>query len=311
MADIAKDNRKDHPGQLLTFVKDSYLDRTSRPIYAIIYLLGFIILYEIGTFLFSSEVLSKSLGTSQRVISFIWVQDFLGCLGFSAPMAWVATPFVVIIILLALQITSRSSWRVYPKDFIPMTIECVLLAIPLIVLGMALNNSVTKQEDIAFGQATSGAYCSATSAVAVEQEGSASDTTGMQEMSQPGVMAKIITAIGAGIYEELVFRLILICLLMLFFQDILHLTRNNSIVLSVLISAFLFSAHHHIHFINGRFGFGEPFAIIPFTFRVLAGVYFAGIFAMRGFAIVAGAHAFYDIIAVGLNAMLFTGLEQG
>ena len=153
--------------------------------------------------------------------------------------------------------------------------------------------------------------CNITPGIAVESEESGSGTAVTGEVGQPGMIAKIITAIGAGIYEELVFRLILICLLMLFFQDILHLSRGNSIVLSVLISAFLFSVHHHIHFINGRFGFGEPFAIVPFTFRILAGAYFAGIFAVRGFGIVAGAHAFYDIIAVGLNAMLFAGWEHG
>jgi len=38
---------------------------------------------------------------------------------------------------------------------------------------------------------------------------------------------------------------------------------------------------------------------------MLAGVYFAVIFAVRGFGIVAGTHAFYDILAAILNAIFF------
>ncbi len=119
------------------------------------------------------------------------------------------------------------------------------------------------------------------------------------------LLADIVTGIGAGIYEELVFRLILICLLMLFFQDVLRLTRKNSIILSVLISAALFSAHHHVIFVEGQFGRTAAFDWTEFGFRTIAGVYFAILFAIRGFAITAGTHAFYDIIATIVNAAFF------
>ena len=48
-----------------------------------------------------------------------------------------------------------------------------------------------------------------------------------------------------------------------------------------------------------------PFTVREFVFRTLAGVYFACLFAMRGFGITAGTHAFYDIIAVLVNAVFF------
>jgi hypothetical protein len=118
-------------------------------------------------------------------------------------------------------------------------------------------------------------------------------------------MASVVTGIGAGIYEELVFRLILICLLMLLFQDLIGLSHENSIVLSVLISAALFSAHHHVVLVDGRLGTSAPFTWTEFGFRTLAGIYFAVIFAIRGFGITAGSHAFYDIIATIINAVFF------
>jgi membrane protease YdiL (CAAX protease family) len=120
------------------------------------------------------------------------------------------------------------------------------------------------------------------------------------------LMADVVTGVGAGIYEELVFRLILICALMVLFQDVIGIDHKNAVILSVLISAALFSAHHHhITFIDGQLGRGAPFSLAEFTFRTAAGVYFAGLFAIRGFGITAGTHAFYDIIATVINALFF------
>jgi len=118
-------------------------------------------------------------------------------------------------------------------------------------------------------------------------------------------LANIVTGIGAGIYEELVFRLILICILMLLLQDVLRLDHKNSIVLSILISAALFSAHHHVDFITGQPNAKDLFNWTRFAFRTIAGIYFAILFAIRGFGITAGTHAFYNIIAVSITARYF------
>ena len=101
------------------------------------------------------------------------------------------------------------------------------------------------------------------------------------------------------------FRLIRICVLMVLFQDLIGLNHSNAIVLSVLVSAALFSAHHHILFEDGQLVLVDRLCWGKFTFRTLAGVYFAILFAIRGFGITAGTHAFYDIIATVINATLF------
>jgi hypothetical protein len=131
---------------------------------------------------------------------------------------------------------------------------------------------------------------------------------GQEETAYPrphSLMTNIVTGVGAGIYEELVFRLILICALMVLFQDVIGLNRQNAIALSVMMSAALFSAHHHIVWIDGRLGRSAPFQWSEFGFRTIAGVYFAVLFAIRGFGITAGTHAFYDIIATIVNAIFF------
>ncbi|HEY5504035.1 MAG TPA: hypothetical protein VIK28_02670, partial [Sedimentisphaerales bacterium] len=70
-------------------------------------------------------------------------------------------------------------------------------------------------------------------------------------------------------------------------------------------SAGLFGAHHHIDFLTGRANQGDLFDWAKFAFRTTAGVYFAALFAIRGFGITAGTHAFYDIIATLINALMF------
>lgn len=301
-----REKGKRNATQLLNFTRDSYLERTSRPIYAIAFLLPFIILYEIGTITINTDILNQ---TQVRVVAFVWLQKFLEYLGAGSRVAWIAPPLVMVVILLGFQLASRKKWYLCPSDFGPMAVECALLAVPLIVLSLFLNSPAnssgyTRQFDGNPSQLE--ARSSPGGSVAVKPSESAHYPATNRHAPQPNSLsASIVTGIGAGIYEELVFRLILICALMLLFQDFLGVSHQSSIVLSVLVSAALFSAHHHVVFIDGRFGSSSPFNWTEFGFRTAAGVYFAGLFAVRGFGIAAGTHAFYDIIATIVNAVFF------
>jgi len=290
---------------MFNFAQDSYLERTSRPIYAIVFLLPFIIFYELGTFGINTDILNQS---QIRVVAFVWLQNLLESVGFGGKFAWVAPPLAVIVILIAMQITSGKQWRFWFGDILPMAVECVLLAVPLIVLTLSLSSSSGAQSKI--GRLENSAIRTQTvtplkhSSVAYNRRSSATGQTVKDEPTRP-ILTNIVTGIGAGIYEELVFRLILICILMLLLQDALRLNHMNSIVLSVLISAALFSAHHHIDFFSGQPNATDPFNWTRFAFRTIAGIYFAVLFAIRGFGITAGTHAFYNIIAVSITARFF------
>ncbi len=293
--------------QLLNFTKDSYLERTGRPFYGLVFLLPFIVFYEVGTILINTDVLRHA---QIRVVAFVWLHNFIEYIGFSSKLAWAAPPFVVVVILLSLQVASRKRWYCVPADLGWMTVESIILAVPLIVLGLFLIASArpAEQQDRA-GAAVirSAVYCQSQMSVLAAEEGDfkISEDEQINSVLHSNILAGIVTGIGAGIYEELVFRLILICVLMIFFCDLLKLSHNKSIVLSVMIAAALFSAHHHMAFFSGQQA--EVFDLTEFIFRTIAGVYFAVVFAVRGFGITAGTHAFYNIIAVFVQAYLNRG----
>jgi membrane protease YdiL (CAAX protease family) len=287
--------------QLFNFVQGSYFERTSRPIYAVVFLLPFIVFYELGTILINTDLLRRYwLG---RVVAFSWLQDFLAYLGLGSKFGWAATPLAVVVILMALQLASRKGWRFWLGDILPMAVECILLAVPLIVLSMFLSGSARHQNGSApaaahFAVTSTVLRCSSVTNDVLPDAAENRDDNG----KWLGLLANVVTGIGAGIYEELVFRLILIVALMVLFQDIFQLGHKISIILSVFISAALFGAYHHIVYLGGQFIQSSPFNWAEFSFRTIAGIYFAGLFAIRGFGITAGAHAFYDIIAVFMNA---------
>jgi membrane protease YdiL (CAAX protease family) len=292
--------------QLFNFVQGSYFERTSRPIYAIVFLLPFIVFYELGTLFISTELLGRYW--QGRVVAFSWLQDFLAYLGFGSKFGWIATPLAVVVILMALQLASRKGWRFWFGDILPMAVECFLFAVPLIVLSMFLSGSGQRQGDV--DQFTNSAVLDArywildtrfNAATNYEHRESSIEKRSSDGGKWQGLLADVVTGIGAGIYEELVFRLILIIALMVLFGDILQLGHKTSIILSVFISAALFGAYHHIVYLEGQFVQSSPFNWAEFSFRTIAGIYFAVLFAIRGFGITAGAHAFYDIIAVFMN----------
>lgn len=257
-----------------------YFARTARPFYALVFLLPFIVLYEILVLIVNPQLLIEPVSNVRGgVVAFVWIQNFLQYVGLDAKNSWLCAPLVIIVTLLVLQLTARQQWKIIWPDFLAMTCECVVISLPLIVLALVFYR-FTQQRQVA---------CLIAAA----------------KFSHHNFSMDIITGIGAGIYEELVFRLVLIGLLMLFFETILGVNKTKAFFISVAVSAVLFSLHHHFVFLNGRFARAELLTMAPFIFRIIAGVYFAAVFAVRGFGIVAGAHIFYDIIATLLSARLF------
>ncbi len=256
-----------------------YFARTARPVYALFFLLPFIIIYEILVLLVNPQLLTEPVSNVRgAVVSFVWVQNFLNYLGMDTKNAWLFAPVVVILTLLVIQLFSRQNWKVRLGDLPVMAVECLVLAVPLIVLALVLNRGTNVP----------------------------ANSIGFQyDSPSHNIAMDLLTGIGAGIYEELIFRLILISLSMVFFETVLGIRRIRAVIISVIISSVLFSLHHHFVFLNGQFAKAETFTMTRFAFRTVAGVFFAVIFAARGFGIAAGTHAFYDIIATLLNAWLF------
>jgi hypothetical protein len=98
----------------------------------------------------------------------------------------------------------------------------------------------------------------------------------------------IVLSLGAGIYEELLFRVLLAGGLFVLFRQS-GLPRLRAGVFATLVSALTFSAFHYIG------PYGDPWALPSFTFRFLAGLAFSALFLVRGFGIAAWTHALYDV----------------
>jgi hypothetical protein len=107
-------------------------------------------------------------------------------------------------------------------------------------------------------------------------------------------MQQLVSFVGAGIYEETLFRLLLFSGLRWLLLRV-EIPWPGAGVLAAMVSALMFSAAHNIG------PYGETFQPFVFAFRALAGLYFVMLYQLRGFGVAVGAHAGYDVL-VGLLA---------
>lgn len=187
-----------------------------------------------------------------RVIAFDLLQSFFELFG---PSGIWAPGLGVIVILLSTHVASGQRWRVRWSRIGLMYVEALALAVPL----LALNWTIPLQAGVPGSDA---------------------------------LLPKIALGVGAGIYEELVFRLVFISMAIMLGTDLLRLPRLPVAVVAILLSAVVFAAHHH-----QPFGM-EPFHAMRFTFRTVAGLYLALVFWYRGYGPAAGCHAAYNVMLV-------------
>jgi hypothetical protein len=166
----------------------------------------------------------------------------------------------VIAILIATHAASGEPWSVHWKRVLTMYPESIALALPLLLMIWTV--------PLAVGQAGA------------------------------PLLDRIALGIGAGIYEELVFRLVMISAILMIGVDLLHYDRRNVILVAIGLSSLLFAAHHH-----RPFG-ADAFDAVRFVFRTGAGVYLAAIFWYRGYALAAGCHAAYNVCLTLLGIIL-------
>jgi hypothetical protein len=113
-------------------------------------------------------------------------------------------------------------------------------------------------------------------------------------MAQWSLPTQLMISLGAGIYEELLFRVILVSGLAWLATVGLGWTRARANLAAVCLGALIFSSFHYLG------PYGEPLQLGSFTFRTVAGLLFSGLYVLRGFGITAWTHALYDVfLAVG------------
>lgn len=237
----------------------SYLRSTRHPWPCFLFVLPLVLAYESGVI-----VLGGPHPENLRNGADNWLRVGLMRLGIS----WVWLPPAVLLALMAVWTWKRRHER--PNEVVAvlsgMILESVSYAIGLWGVSRALGPMLEQ-----FGIELSAAS------------------------AEPAAVGQVITYLGAGIYEEALFRLILFsCLVRLLHT--LDVSGLPSVLLAASASALLFSAAHHIG------PYGQPYSNYLFLFRLIAGLYFAILFQFRGFGIAVGAHACYNLmVSIGAS----------
>jgi len=190
----------------------------------------------------------------ERLVAYDIIYTFLRLFGHVG--TWVP-PLAVIVILLATHVASGQPWKVHWRSVLLMYLEAAALAVPLLFLNRSVRLAALLPD-------------------------------------APRWLREVGLSIGAGVYEEMVFRLIFITLTVVIGVDILRIPRRFVVAAAVILSTLTFAAYHH-----PPLG-GEPFVWQRFLFRCIAGLYLAGIFWYRGYGPAVGAHSAYNVAVIAL-----------
>jgi len=101
----------------------------------------------------------------------------------------------------------------------------------------------------------------------------------------------LVLSIGAGLYEELIFRVVLVGGLFVLMRTMVD-QKIVSYSIAAVIGAFIFSAVHYIG------PLGDAFTMPSFMFRLFFGLALNVLFLLRGFGVAAWTHALYDVLVV-------------
>ncbi|MEX2175790.1 MAG: CPBP family glutamic-type intramembrane protease [Pirellulaceae bacterium] len=243
-----------------------YWELSSRPLVSLAFIAPLIAAYEVG-------VLTLGDGASRNGAD-VWLRSLLSLAGFGQ---YILLPVLVCGILLAWHHARRDPWQIDGRVVGTMWLESAVLALGLILVaqtlaGLAAGSSEPNPRLVA------------------------------QPAGGTAWTARLIGYLGAGIYEELLFRMLLLPLAIALLQRA-GLNRRPSAAMAIVATSLLFAAAHYqydftllgMHFAAPR---GDAFDWFSFLFRFAAGSVFALLFALRGFGIAAGTHALYDLLVL-------------
>jgi hypothetical protein len=242
----------------------SYWVVTRRPLPCLAFVAPLLLVYELGV-LWQGGARAEAWRTGADA----WMRHGLATLGLTD--RWFP-PLCLALALLVWHVLAAREWRFSPFVPLAMALESVVLAVALVGLS--------KLVDLGFENLERSPSWLLTTSASPWAAASA-------DRDRPAAL--LIGFLGAGVYEEALFRLLLIPVAF----RALRLLQTPVVLastLAVTASALLFSLAHHAGTP------GEPFTWFAFIFRWAAGVYFAWVFVLRGFGVAVGTHTAYDIL---------------
>jgi hypothetical protein len=247
-----------HPAPLPTKPRQSYweLSRTSR--YSLTFALPLLIAYEL-----LALGLNQGTDTGIRNGADVLLRSLAATvLGDHGPLLFGAL-VALILVTIAIRDRHRAGGSFRPRFFVLMLMESAVLAIAFgFVVGVVTAQLLNALPTLSTGQPA------------------------QAHMDWPVVF---MVSLGAGVYEELVFRVLLVSGLLMAARAIFGFGKGTATAFAVIVGALVFSAFHYIG------PFGDPLELPSFTFRTVAGLAFSGLYVTRGFGITAWTHALYDV----------------
>ena len=245
-----------------------YWRASSRPLASLLFVAPMLVAYELAMVVRGADSLRNGADD--------WLRRWLEGLGFGQ---FLLLPLLTCLLLLAWHHTTRDRWRV-PGAVIPgMLAESGAFAVILVLLARA---------QLSLAEAFLGDDPQRVLALA-------------DASAAPSRWEWMLSYLGAGIYEELLFRMLLLPATFLMLRSA-GVTVRASLAVAVVGTSLLFAAaHYEWQFSIGTWQVsiaGHPWNSQTFLFRFWAGAFFSLLFVYRGFGIAVGAHAFYDMLAI-------------
>ncbi len=237
---------------------DDYWALARQPLHCLLFLLPLLAAYEFGVGLASDGDVAAARNGADY-----WMRSGMHLVGLKHPLL---LPVAVVGLLAAWQLVGRFRWKPSVGTLMGMLAESALFGACLVVLGQL--------QDLAFRSHLGQLAHEPSSAIL---------------LAQSATMPHVISYIGAGVYEEVLFRLCLIPVSYGLLRALL-VPRRPAMLLAVLTTSILFSAAHYVG------PAADQLTLFSFLFRATAGVFFAMLFVVRGFGITVGSHAAYDLI---------------
>lgn len=235
--------------------------RVSRaPRYSLLFSLPLLLLYEA----LAATLASPGVESMRNAADVLLKMPFLIVAGARGSLVFFAIVIGVCVYLVGRDLR-RSRGGLAPRTFLLMFAESTVLAL---LLGVVVG-TITQQ--LLGGLA---ALSAQSSAVTVES------------LSAP---TRLMLSLGAGLYEELLFRVLLVGGIAWGLHRLLGASRLSAGVVAAVAGALIFSAFHYVG------PFGDPWELGSFTYRAIAGLAFSGLYLTRGFGITAWTHALYDV----------------
>lgn len=241
----------------------AYWHDARRPLASLVFVTPFLIFYEVGVLLLGPQAVRNAAD--------VWLRALLDACGFGS---YFLLPVLTCATLLGWHHATQQPWRVRTQVLYGMLVESLLFGFLLLLIAgwqYSILRTLLPLRAGGTGPAAS-------------------------------LFAVMVGYVGAGIYEELLFRLLLLPAVIGCYR-LIGMSPRLSLVAAILTTSLLFSAAHYqfeLVIVGRTFRtvWGEPFDWASFVFRFLAGLMFSLLFLYRGFGIAVGSHALYDLFTL-------------